>query len=109
RLVSLNYPRGSRPKWRGIGALRENPAGRGAQCAARVCATAQSIGRLGPALFGLLPVLQRLRAQLNPLQIGIDAVRPRRIVRLLRGRLLAPGLLLRPAFLALAFALALLL
>lgn len=77
-------------------------------CGVRV-ATAQSIGRLGPALFGLLPVLQRLRAQLNPLQIGVDAFCPRRIIRLLRGRFLAPGLLLRAAFLALALALALLL
>jgi len=65
--------------------------------------------RLGPALLGLLPVLQRLRAELNPFQIGIDAVRPRRIVGLLRGRFLAPGLLLCTAFLALALALALLL
>lgn len=61
------------------------------------------------ALFGLLPVLQRLRSRLNSFQIGIHAVRPRRIVRLLRGRFLAAGLLLRAAFLALALALALLL
>jgi hypothetical protein len=63
----------------------------------------------GASLFGLLPVLQRLRPRLNPLQIGIDAVRPRRSVGLLRGRFLAAGLLLRTTFLALALALALLL
>ena len=82
----------------------------------RVCATVEARragnrvnGGWGPALFGLLPVLQRLRSQLNPLQIGIDTLRTRRIVRLLRGRFLAPGLLLGAAFLALALALALLL
>ena len=63
--------------------------------------------RLG--LLGLLPILQRLRPCLNPFQIGVDAVSPRRRAGLLRGGFLPPGLLLSATFLALALALALLL
>ena len=83
--------------------------GKSAQCAACACATAQSVVRLAGRLFGLLPVLQRLRSRLNAFEIGIDAVRPGRIVGLLRGRFLPAGLLFGATFLALALALALLL
>ena len=61
-------------------------------------------------LLGLLPVLQWLRPRLNAFEIGVDAaIRPRWIVRLLRGRFLTPSLFLGTTFLALALALALLL
>ena len=60
-------------------------------------------------LLDLLPVLQWLRPRLNAFEIGVDALRPSRIVRLLRGRFLAPGLFFCTTFLALALALALLL
>ena len=63
----------------------------------------------GWGLFVLLPVLQWLRAWLNPFQIGIDTVRPRRRIGLLRGGFLPAGLLLRTTLLTLSLALALLL
>ena len=59
--------------------------------------------------LGLLPVLQRLRAGLNPFEVGVNAARGARRVRFLRGDFLPPGLLLRPPFLALPLALPLLL
>jgi hypothetical protein len=90
-----------------LGIRAENLAGRALSVRAGACAVAHSIVRLG--LLGLLPVLQRLRPCLNPFQIGVDAVGPRRRVGLLRGQFLPPGLLLSATFLALALALALLL
>ena len=63
----------------------------------------------GWGLFGLLPILQRLWPCLNPFQIGVDAVSPRRSSSLLRGGFRPAGLLLSATFLALALALALLL
>lgn len=60
-------------------------------------------------LLDFLPILQRLRPRLNAFEIGVDAVRPCWIVRLLRGRFLTPSLFFGTTFLALALALALLL
>ena len=63
--------------------------------------------RLG--LLGLLPVLQRLRPRRDAFEIGVGAARARRVARFLSGGFLPAGLLLVASFLALAFALALLL
>ena len=58
---------------------------------------------------GLLPVLERLRSRLDAREIGIGAVRAARAVGLLRGDFLPFGLFFGATFLALAFALSLLL
>lgn len=56
-------------------------------------------------LFGLLPVLERLRTGLNAFEIGIDAVGARRVIGLLCGGFLTARLLFSAAFLFLPFAL----
>jgi hypothetical protein len=90
-----------------LGIRAENLAGRTLSVrAARARPHTQSCGW---SLLGLLPILQRLWPCLNPFQIGVDAVSPRRRAGLLRGCFLPPGLLLSATFLALALALALLL
>ena len=82
------------------GIRAENLAGRALSVrAARARPHTQSV-RLG--LLGLLPILQRLRPCLNPFQIGVDAVSPRRCAGLLRSGFLPAGLFLSATFLALA-------
>ncbi len=87
------------------GIRAENPAGEA--LSVRAARARPHSYRAG--LLGFLPVLQRLRPRLDPFKIGIDTVRPGRIVGLLRGGFLPAGLLFRTTFLALALALALLL
>ena len=59
--------------------------------------------------FGLLPVLKRLWPRRDAFEIRIDAVCPRRVVGFLSRHFLTASLFFGATFLALAFALALLL
>src|SRR5262245_49436301 len=65
--------------------------------------------RLRLGFVGLLPVLKRLRAGLNPFEIGVDAVGASRVRGAADGSFLTTRKLLGPAFLLLALALTFLL